>query len=344
MAEINDLNIVDASNTARFPENQAPSTVNDGARALEGLLARADKDRNGSVASTGSAGAYVMAANQTLSSYFAGMKLYFKANHANSTTATLNVDAIGAKNIFKPGSSGPTALTGGEIQNGQVVEVVYDGTQFLLMGGEYVAGPDGIITTRGDIIYGDSSADAARLAVGSANTVLGSDGTDAAWGTVAVGALATGTDGELITWDASGNPTTVAVGTTTHVLTSNGAGAAPTFQAAGPFSESFESSNQTITSGGSLTLAHSLSSQPKLYQAYLECTSGEFGYSIGDEVCISQVSEGNTSKGVSIVPDATNMNVRFGSAAAAFQVLNKTTGASANATNGSWALIVRAWA
>ena len=39
-AEINDLNIVDDSNVARFPENQAPSTVNDGARALEGIVAR----------------------------------------------------------------------------------------------------------------------------------------------------------------------------------------------------------------------------------------------------------------------------------------------------------------
>ena len=49
---------------------------------------------------------------------------------------------------------------------------------------------------------------------------------------VAVSALADGTDGELVTWDASGEAATVGVGTATHVLTSNGAGAAPTFQAA----------------------------------------------------------------------------------------------------------------
>ena len=49
---------------------------------------------------------------------------------------------------------------------------------------------------------------------------------------VAVAALADGTDGELITWSASAVADTVAVGTATHVLTSNGAGAAPTFQAA----------------------------------------------------------------------------------------------------------------
>jgi len=50
---------------------------------------------------------------------------------------------------------------------------------------------------------------------------------------VAVAALADGTDGELITWSASAVAATVAVGTATHVLTSNGSGAAPTFQAAG---------------------------------------------------------------------------------------------------------------
>jgi hypothetical protein len=50
---------------------------------------------------------------------------------------------------------------------------------------------------------------------------------------VAVAALADGTDGELITWSASAVAATVAVGTATHVLTSNGTGAAPTFQAAG---------------------------------------------------------------------------------------------------------------
>jgi len=41
--------------------------------------------------------------------------------------------------------------------------------------------PDSIITARGDLIVGDSSNDGARLAVGSANTVLTSDGTDPSW-------------------------------------------------------------------------------------------------------------------------------------------------------------------
>ena len=43
---------------------------------------------------------------------------------------------------------------------------------------------------RGKIIVGDSSGDPALLAVGSANTVLQSDGTDATWGTVSNAMLA----------------------------------------------------------------------------------------------------------------------------------------------------------
>jgi hypothetical protein len=44
--------------------------------------------------------------------------------------------------------------------------------------------------TRGKIIYGDASGDPAALTVGSANTVLQSDGTDASWATVTNAMLA----------------------------------------------------------------------------------------------------------------------------------------------------------
>ena len=47
---------------------------------------------------------------------------------------------------------------------------------------------------RGKIIYGDASGDPAALAVGTANYVLKSDGTDIAWGEVAAGASGAGSD------------------------------------------------------------------------------------------------------------------------------------------------------
>ena len=102
---------------------------------------------------------------------------------------------------------------------------------------------DDPMTTRGDFITRDSSNATARLAVGSANTVLTSDGTDPSYSQVAtamiaddavtLAKMAPGTDGNLITYDASGNPAYVATGSAGQVLTSAGAGAPPTFAEAG---------------------------------------------------------------------------------------------------------------
>lgn len=130
MAEINDLNIVDASNTARMPEGQAPSTVNNGVRALEGILARWHKDTNASKASTGTANAYVFAADQTISAYYDGLVIAFDANFANTGTATLNVDAVSADTIKK---FNDRDLESGDIEIGQKVWVVHDGTNWQMI-------------------------------------------------------------------------------------------------------------------------------------------------------------------------------------------------------------------
>ena len=76
MAEITDLNITDASNTARFPENQTPGSVNDGARALEGMIARGLKDAlEGNKDSTGSSNTYAVSANRTIAAYYDGLRI-----------------------------------------------------------------------------------------------------------------------------------------------------------------------------------------------------------------------------------------------------------------------------
>lgn len=110
------------------------------------------------------------------------------------------------------------------------------------------------------------------------------------------------------------------------------------------FTESFESSAQSITAAGTLTLAHGLSSQPKLYFTYIKCTTGEHNYSIGDEVPVPMNGNSNNNYGVTVVPDATNLTVRFGSDANVLQVLDKTSGASANITLSSWEFYARTWA
>ncbi len=54
---------------------------------------------------------------------------------------------------------------------------------------------------RGKIIYGDSSGNPAVLAVGSADQVLTSDGTDISWGTAAAGASGGNSGANAVFWE-----------------------------------------------------------------------------------------------------------------------------------------------
>ena len=109
----------------------------------------------------------------------------------------------------------------------------------------------------------------------------------------------------------------------------------------------FESSAQTITSGGALTLAHGLGKQPTRYQAYAKCLTTEGAYSVGDETPLDSHPIGSAgtanSAGVSLVPDATNINLRYGSQTSAIErMLRKDTGANFSPTNANWQVVVRA--
>jgi microcystin-dependent protein len=66
--------------------------------------------------------------------YVQGEKFAFKATAANTGATTVNVQSLGAKSLFKKTGGGAAALTGGEIQAGDIVEIEFDGTQFQLAG------------------------------------------------------------------------------------------------------------------------------------------------------------------------------------------------------------------
>lgn len=129
-AEINSLDPVDANNTARFPENMAPSAVNDAARALEGIIARFYGDLSGKIVTTGTSTAYAYAATQTISAYYDGLILTFDAHTTNTASATLAVDGLSAITIKKNNDQN---LAAGDIEAGQKVMVVYDGTSFQML-------------------------------------------------------------------------------------------------------------------------------------------------------------------------------------------------------------------
>lgn len=81
------------------------------------------------VSDTGAVNAYVITPSPAITAYTAYQEFTFEPANTNTGASTLNVNGLGAKNIFANNS----ALTGGEIIAGQVQKVVYDGTQFDLV-------------------------------------------------------------------------------------------------------------------------------------------------------------------------------------------------------------------
>lgn len=108
----------------------------------------------------------------------------------------------------------------------------------------------------------------------------------------------------------------------------------------------FTSSAQTITSGGSLTIAHGLGAVPFIVSYYLQCTTAEYNYAIGDKLFAGMVDvgiNGANGTGVSVSTNGTtNIDIRFGSVSPVFLALNKTSGAAVQLTNANWALYVYA--
>src|SRR3990167_7638460 len=72
---------------------------------------------------------YVIALTPALTAYTTGQRFTFTANTANTGACTLNVNALGAKTIKKFNDQD---LETGDIEAGQVVEVVYDGTNLQM--------------------------------------------------------------------------------------------------------------------------------------------------------------------------------------------------------------------
>jgi hypothetical protein len=77
----------------------------------------------------GNTDAYAISLSPALQAYTKGLQINFMANTVNTGAASLNVNGLGAKAIKKDCSS---ELEGGEINPGQIMTVIYDGTYFQI--------------------------------------------------------------------------------------------------------------------------------------------------------------------------------------------------------------------
>ncbi|OPY03781.1 MAG: hypothetical protein A4E60_00078 [Syntrophorhabdus sp. PtaB.Bin047] len=81
-------------------------------------------------ADTGEANAYVLTLSPALDAYIPGMPVCFKVGNANTGASTIDINGLGVKAIKKNGNED---LAVGDILAGQIVTVIYDGTNFQLM-------------------------------------------------------------------------------------------------------------------------------------------------------------------------------------------------------------------
>ena len=123
-------------------------------------------------ASTGSSNAYVVTYSPAPTAYVTGQHYPFISNFANTTTATENVNTLGAKQIKKQGAVG---LASADIPSGAVVDTVYDGTfmQMVSQVGNSSAGTVSSIATNNGVTGGTiTGSGTIGLATISNNQVL----------------------------------------------------------------------------------------------------------------------------------------------------------------------------
>lgn len=135
--------------------NAAKNGVNSSITALLGLTTPISPGVGGSPiytsgAAGGTADAITVSSTQPdISSYslVAGNFVLFVASATNTTATTLDVNSTGVTAINKTTTGGLTALTGGEIVNGQATLVYYDGTRYVLINQAQLFGARTTIST-----------------------------------------------------------------------------------------------------------------------------------------------------------------------------------------------------
>jgi microcystin-dependent protein len=114
-----------ADSTINWAEGQAPSSVNDSARALMASMAKWRDDNNGTLATTGSSAAFVVTSNQTAAALTDGYSIALKFHATTDTSATLALDGLTAKPIQIRGG---VNVSFGQLRAGSIRRFTYSST------------------------------------------------------------------------------------------------------------------------------------------------------------------------------------------------------------------------
>ena len=112
-----------ADSTINLREGQAPSTVNNSVRAIMAAAAKWRDDLSGALNTAGSSTAYTITTNQTYTSLSDGISVTARVHTTSGATPTLNVDSLGAKDIYIYSSQ---AVPTGGLLGGGIYRFTYD--------------------------------------------------------------------------------------------------------------------------------------------------------------------------------------------------------------------------
>lgn len=172
---LHDWSTTDGSNNFAVPdgapENWQVGQMNNWGRAIMGVLARFDRDNDGSLTTAGTSTAYTVALNQVnISAWFNGLRFRANVHTASGATPTINPtpsggSALGAKSLYwRDGTQVNSDLTTGEY------DFVYlsspDKVYALATKPTTVTGGTGITVTANDIAFAPSELTDVALATG----------------------------------------------------------------------------------------------------------------------------------------------------------------------------------
>jgi hypothetical protein len=300
-------------------------------------------------AGTLSGGVYAVTLAPAATAYTAGMVVRFKADSSNSGAVDINVNALGAKNLFTRAGG---ELAANDILANQIVEAVYDGTSFYVMhvisageitathlteaareGVHQYAADSGVANTYAVTLAPAATAYTAGMVVrfkaANANTGASTLNVNA------VGAINLKKLGgaALLANDILANQMVIAVYDGTN------------FQIGGTRSPDYTNTAALPGSSAVAAFAHGLGFKPSRIEVTLmnNTAAAELGYAQNDEVDIAIVqAAGGNENAFAVCRDATNITVAQVNNANV-EIIAKTGGTHAGITEANWVIKVRAW-